>query len=55
MDVLQKLKKRKRMENFQLQSLREVVKKNGPDMMKNFEENLRKSEWKEKGKLLKIL
>ena len=29
--MLQKLKKRKKMENFELQSLREVVKTNGPD------------------------
>ena len=34
--MLQKLKKRKRMENFELQSLREVVKTNGPDVVKNF-------------------
>ena len=39
--MLQKLKKRKRIENFELQSLREVVKTNGPDVVKNFEEKLK--------------
>ena len=39
--MLQKLKKRKRMENFELQSLREVVKTNCPDVVKNFEEKFK--------------
>ena len=39
--MLQKLKKRKRMKNFELQSLREVVKANGRDVVKNIEENSR--------------
>ena len=39
--MLQKLKKRKRIENFELQSLREVVKVNGPDVVNNFEEKFK--------------
>ena len=38
--MLQKLKKRRKMENFELQTLREVVKVNGPDFVKK---TLRKS------------
>ena len=40
--ILQKLKKRKRMENCEIQSLREIVKTNGPDVVKNFEEKFKK-------------
>ena len=39
--MLHKLQKQKRMENFELQSLREVVKTNGPDVVKNFEEKFK--------------
>ena len=39
--MLQKLKKRKIMENFEIQSLREIVKTNGPDVVKNFEEKFK--------------
>ena len=39
--MLQKLKKRNKMENFELQSLREVAKANGPDVVKNFEEKFK--------------
>ena len=39
--MLQKLKKRRKMENFELQTLREVIKVNGPDVVKNFEEKFK--------------
>ena len=39
--MLQKLKKQKRMENFEIQTLREVVKTNGPEVVKNFEEKFK--------------
>ena len=51
--MLQKLKKRKRMENFELQSLREVVKANGPDVVKNFEEKFKDIREEGKRKSLK--
>ena len=51
--MLQKLKKRKRMENFELQSLREVVKINGPDVVKNFEEKFKEIRVEGKRKSLK--
>ena len=35
--MLQKLKKRRKMENYELQTLREVVKENGPAIVQNFE------------------
>ena len=35
--MLQKLKKRRKMENFELQALREVVKENSEDVVQNFE------------------
>ena len=53
--MLQKLQKRKRMENFEIQSLREIVKTGGPDVVKTLRKCLRKSELKEKGKPLKML
>ena len=37
--MLQKLKKIKRMENFEIQALREIVKTNSEDVVKNFEQN----------------
>ena len=40
--MLQKLK-RKRMENFEIQALRNVVKENGPDVLKTSRKILRKS------------
>ena len=51
--MFQKLKKRKRMENFELQSLREVVKTNGPDVVKNFEEKFKEIRVEGKRKSLK--
>ena len=36
--MLQKLKKRRKMENFELQALREVVKENSEDVIHNFEQ-----------------
>ena len=51
--MLQKLKKRKRTANFELQSLREVVKTNGPDVMKNFEEKFKEIRVEGKRKSLK--
>ena len=47
--MLQKLKKRRKMENFELQSLREVVKDNGPDVVEKFEKSLRRLELKVRG------
>ena len=47
--MLQKLQKRKRMENFEIQSLREIVKTGGPDVVKNFEDKF-KSEIRVEGK-----
>ena len=35
--MLQKLKKRRKMESFELQALREVVKENGQTVVQNFE------------------
>ena len=51
--MLQKLKKRKRTENFELQTLREVVKENGPDVIKNFEEKFKEIRVEGKRKSLK--
>ena len=39
--ILQKLKKRKRMENFEIQALRDVVKDNSLDVVKNFEKKFK--------------
>ena len=35
--ILQKLKKRRKMESFELQALREVAKENGQNVVQNFE------------------
>ena len=51
--ILQKLKKRRKMENFGLQTLREVVKVNGPDVVKNFEEKFKEIRVEGKRKSLK--
>ena len=51
--MLQKLKKRKRLENFEIQSLREIVKTNGPDVVKNFEEKFKEIRVEGKRKTLK--
>ena len=34
--MLEKMRKRRKMENFELQSLRNVVKEGGPDVVENF-------------------
>ena len=39
--MLQKLKKRKRMENFEIQALREIVKENNKDVVERFETKFR--------------
>ena len=39
--MLQKLKKRKRMKNFEIQALRDVVKENSLDVVKNFEKKFK--------------
>ena len=39
--MLQKLKKRKRMENFEIQALREIVKTNSEDVVENFEQKFK--------------
>ena len=36
-EILQKIKKRKRIENFEIQSLREIVKENKEDVVERFE------------------
>ena len=51
--MLQKLKKRMKMENFDLQAMREVVKVNGPDVVKNFEEKFKEIRVEGKRKSLK--
>ena len=51
--MLQKLKKRKQMKNFELQSLREVMKTNGPDIVQNFEEKFKEIRVEGKRKSLK--
>ena len=51
--MLQKLKKRRKIENFKLQTLREVVKVNGPDVVKNFEEKFKEIRVEGKRKSLK--
>ena len=39
--MLQKLKGRKKMENFEIQALRNVVKENSPDIVENFEKKFK--------------
>ena len=39
--MLQKLKKRKRMENFELQALRDVLKENSEDVVENFKQKFK--------------
>merc|ERR1712240_922441 len=39
--MLEKMKKRQKMENFELQSLRNVAKEGGPDIVKNLENKLK--------------
>jgi len=51
--MLQKLKKKRKRENFELQTLREVVKENGPDAVENFEKKLREIRVAGKRKSLK--
>ena len=52
MDVT-KVKKRKRIENFEIQSLREIVKTNDPDVVKNFEEKFKEIRVEGKSKTFK--
>ena len=51
--MLQKLKKRRKMENFELQTLREVVKENGPAVVDNFEKKFKEIRVEGKRKSLK--
>merc|ERR1712215_202287 len=51
--MLQKLKKRRKMENFELQTLREVVKENGPAVVENFEKKFKEIRVEGKRKSLK--
>ena len=46
--MLEKMRKRRRIENFELQSLQNVVKEGGPDVLTNFEKKFK--EIKIKGK-----
>ena len=39
--MFQKLKKQKRIKNFEIQALRNVVWENGPDMVENFEKKFK--------------
>ena len=39
--ILQKLKKRKRIYNFKIQALRDVVKENSEDVVENFEQKFK--------------
>ena len=47
------IEERRKMENFELQTLREVVKVNGPDVVKNFEEKFKEIRVEGKRKSLK--
>ena len=51
--MLQKLKKRWKMESFELQALREVVKENGQDVVQNFENKFKEIRVEGKRKSLK--
>ena len=51
--MLQKLKKTRKMKSFEQQTLREVVKTNGPDVVKNFEEKFKEIRVEGKRKCLK--
>ena len=42
--ILEKMRKRRKMENFKIQSLRNVVKEGGPDVVNNFEKKFKKIE-----------
>ena len=39
--MLEKMKKRRKMENFEIQALRNVVKEGGPDVVKNFKKKFK--------------
>ena len=52
--ILQKLKKRRKMESFELQTLREVVKENGQAVVQNFERKFKKIWVEGKRKSLRI-
>ena len=41
--MLQRLKRMRMMESFEIQALRNVVKENGPNVVANFERNSKKS------------
>ena len=49
--MLEKMRKRRKMENFEIQSLRNVVKEGGPNVVSNFEKKFKeiKVEGKRKG------
>ena len=51
--MLQKLKKRRKMESFELQTLRDVVKENSPDVVKSFEKKFKEIRVEGKRKSLK--
>ena len=51
--MLQKLKKRRKMESFELQALREVVKENGQAEVQNFERKFKEIHFEGKRKSLK--
>ena len=51
--MLQKLKKRRKMESFELQALREVVKENGQAVVQNFERKFKEIRVEGKRKSLK--
>ena len=40
--MLEKIRKRRKMENFEIQSLRNVVKEGGLDVVDNFKKKLRR-------------
>ena len=40
--MLEKMRKRRKMENFEIESLRNVVKEGGPDVVRNFEKSSRR-------------
>ena len=49
--MLQKLKKRKRIENFEIQALREIVKDTNEDVVENFEKKFKEIQVEGKTKI----
>ena len=50
--MLEKMRKRRKIENFELQSLRYVVKEGGPNIVSNFEKKFKEIRQKERESLI---